>query len=233
MTNETSHLEKNVIAAAAALAEAQIKNIRARARQAEVEADKSRLEDELEVAELELAEADLAFATTRVALLKALKAKKERIPCDDCNAVNARVELWAVAASGDPEAILLAARKYGEKAHAYFVDAREREALETSIADLREKLKSAGEERTAAVRKRGKLRAAIKALATELGELYGATVESIGFFDLEKALADAAHELTGTMDERFAYSYVYTPDLPITLPEEVVSSQSPSQAGAH
>lgn len=233
MANETSHLEKKVIEAAAALAQAQIKNIRARARQAEAEADKSRLEDELEVAELELAEADLAFATTRVALLKALKTKKDRVPCDDINAEKARVELWAVAASGDPEAILIAARKYGEKAHAYFVDSRERQALDATIADLRERLKVAGEERTAAVRKRGKLRAAVETLNKELGELYDATVESIAFFDLEKALTDAAHELTGTMDERFAYSYVYTPDLPITLPEEVVSSQSPSQAGSH
>ncbi|MGD9679615.1 MAG: hypothetical protein AB7W16_00410 [Candidatus Obscuribacterales bacterium] len=233
MTNETSHLEKKVIEAAAALAQAQIANIRARARQSQVESEKTRLEGELEVAELELAEADLAFATIRVDLLRAEKSKKERTPCDDFNAVSARVELWTVAASGDSEAILSAARKYGEKAHAYFVDARERQALDATIGSLKDRLKTAGEERTAAVRKRGKLRAAIEALNKELGELYGATVESTAFFDLEKALADAAHELTGTMDERFAYSYVYTSDLPITLPEGLVSSQSPSQAGSN
>lgn len=174
----------------------------------------------LEEAEFELAFADMQFGAARYHAMSCDRARKgaklNAVPCAEMTAlIAARKHLWTVGIDGNDEAILEAARSYGEKTTAFWLLHEERNKLEADWAAAVEAQRIAGEARKEAVQKRGRARWALQQAEAEQCSFY----KQLKFVPNEFAAQDALHQaaalLTGTQDQGFAFSYLKVQDLDV------------------
>jgi|GEM_PF-1192039 len=220
-TQERSPLEQSLLEAARALGAHHVAEITANQKQAIAQTKKDGFAANLKEAEYVLAEADAVHsnaALTALNLTRRLRKLQEGNQGIYDATTATRIRLWALASSSNEDEIIEAARQYGDAARAYWMYAQESKELSAENETAQEALKVASEARKVAVQKRGKAKAELETAEQEYNAVAHRRPESCFMFDLEKAVTNAAHALTGTEDMQFAYSYVYTPDLPIERP---------------
>ncbi len=219
-TSNFSNTE-TLIVAARALAARQQQDLHFHVAIADAELQCSQTSGEVEQAEMALATAEAALAEARLAKLVAqrrLSTVQLQLQQVAPLVEAARQKLWGVCSSPDETVIVAAALAYGKQTHILWLAQRETahaqtalDQAETSIARTEAEVQSC----KAALRQCRE--AHIAASQAFQGAHENAVAINPGFdlFDLERAVADAAHELTGTLGERCAYSYVETKDLPV------------------
>lgn len=232
MTQERSEKELAVLAAARMLAALQNNQEAGSRQEAAVNANEAAKKAAFEEADFELARADLAYAAARFTSMdcKRRAAAMEVEWMEKYSASeDARRDLWRLAHSGDEELILSTARDYGAKLEIFWEIRSVKGELEEKQRAAEQALKDAGEERKAAVQKRGRAKADLEAAAQERETFYR-TLKYVCIFGGERELADAAHDLTGTGDKHCAYSYMDTKDLGLTFPDELEVVELPGEA---
>jgi hypothetical protein len=225
-TEDKTQLEQNLLVAARALGEHQFKEIRYARQTAALKDCATRAAVSLQEAEFALAEADAVHATAKLRLLqlaRQVQALKDSNLKLYCPTDEARQHLWTISSSTDDQVIIAAAHQYGEAVRAYWTHRQECDRIESEHKSAQETLQIASEARKAAVQKRGKAKAEVDRVAEAERELPRSLFNggrSTALFDLENAVTEAAYALTGTKGMGYAYSYEYSTDLPIVLPED-------------
>lgn len=128
----------------------------------------------------------------------------------------ARLQLWSVE-SEENDAILEAARVYGLATRAFNAHYPKQmaavDAIRIAIKDL-ERVKG---EHAVRVARQEAARQVLRNAHDQFGILSDRAHAHREIFELEKAVVDLAHRLTGTEDMKIQYDCVDTKDLPITL----------------
>ena len=229
MTTNTTPAEENcspeqmnLLHAARQLREFQLAWIRSAQEIAMLTTEKKGAEAALEDAELELAEADLAFASTRVKVLRLIRTNRHHstISLDlHQNHGNPREDLWRICATGSDEEIVAAALKLGEHDARIWENSEPYKKAQEDLRQAHEEMAVVSAARRQAVQKRGKAKAAVQAATEAVQEAYRRQpVDGCGYFELESNVVRAAASMTGTLDKQFAYSYCGMKELGITGP---------------
>ncbi len=218
-------LEADVLEAAARLVNVQVREIKQDAQKAVIEQRVAQAKSELANAELsrDLAEEAVQNLKYQVMVLQR-KVKENRVsyPCckEERDLHQARLHLWSVGMHGDAAAILAAAYDYGAKTERYYLEILERNQLESNLEEV---LKQQALAKEACMVARKNYRCACRALKKAEGKLHSFfrdTYVAINPFAAEQLLANMANVLTNTVHQRYAYSYIETKDLGLTLPAE-------------
>ncbi len=220
-TIPNDELTQALLEAARKLREHQHSFIHAAQAIAVVETKKRQAEAVLSDAELELAEADAIYATTRLKVLQLIREKRRLgvIKTTEFQKPDVRVELWRICATGTDEEIIAMSAKYGEQTRRLRKVVQAHSNADADLRQSHEDLAAASTARKTAVQKRGKAKAELQDVEAELNTARTKQpAESLGMFELEKAVVDAACALTGTSEMQYTYSYAYTPDLGISGP---------------
>lgn len=217
----TTSNTQNLIIAARALASLQRSDFAHHLAVTNAEMDRTKASQEIVDAEFGVATAEAALAAAKLARLVSQRrlstsqlAMQQLAPPLGA----ARCQLWSVCSSPDEQLIVAAAKTYGDRAHNFWLAHQEIDRARTALEDADARLARATDDleiyNTA-------LRLAKEAQAAA-SEAYQNAHQGIvyphqpdGLFKLEDAVTQAAHELTGTVGESFAYSYAYTADLPV------------------
>lgn len=217
----TTSNTQNLIIAARALAARQRSDFAHHLAVTSAEADRSTASQEIVDAEFGIANAEAALAAAKLARLVSqrrlstceLAMQQLASPLEE-----ARRQLWSVCSSPDDQLIVAAAKTYGGCAHNFWLSHQEIKRARTSLEDADFAITRATDDlevyKTALRLAKEAQAAASEAFQNaHQGIVY--PHEPDGLFKLEAAVTDAAYELAGIVGEGFAYSYVYTADLPV------------------
>lgn len=220
MTTENSGKIQTLIIAARALAAHQRDEFNSHC--AIVAAEQLQLTTSEQVAEAELAftSAEAALASARLNKLVAqrrLSTVQLQLQQVAGSLAQARQHLWSVCSSDDEEFIVAAAVTYGDRTHSFWLIHQELAAARAALDQAEEGIASGVQHVDSCAAALNKARSANSAAGEALFSAQQSACHpaSLGLFGLERAVADAAHALTGTTEEQFAYSYVNTQDLPV------------------
>ncbi len=227
-------LKQNLLTAAANLREHQLAWIRSAQHIAGLEMKKKQADATVEDSELELAEADAAFATTRLKVLRLIREKRKYSAVSSDlhqNHGDPRDDIWRICATGSADDILAAAAALGELDEKKWNNGQLLTTAELALTAAHEEMTVVSATRRTAVQKRGKAKAEAQAAGEDLQQARNEQpVEGFGYYELLNAVVRAAAAITGTGEKQYAYSYVFTKDLGITgpgleLPSEKMSPE--------
>ncbi len=219
-TSNFSNTE-TLIVAARALAARQQQDLHFHLAIADAELQCGQTSDEVAQAELALATAEAALAEARLAKLVAQRRlstvqlhSQQIAPFLEA----ARQRLWSVCSSPDGQVIVSAAIAYGDQTHRFWLAHSEAAQAQSALDQSETRI----EQCEAEVRSRAAALQQFRAAHVEANQSFQTVHESAfvsmtgaNLYELERAVVDAAHELTGTLDERCTFSYVETKDLPV------------------
>lgn len=210
---------RKLIAAARALASHQRDEFAQHQALAALEQKRASAQRSIDDAEFNLATAQSALASARVkklSLQRRLSSAQLAVQQLYEPLELSRRQLWSVCSDPDEQLIVASAKTYGECSRNYFLARAECEKSRSDLDETEAQIASASkdcEEHKAAV-----ARAKVAFLAIDDGfgkSRKGSRPVAPSLFDLERAVSDAAHELTGTDAEKLAYSFIETIDLPV------------------
>lgn len=172
-------------------------------------------------AEFGLATAQAALSAARLdKLVKARRLSAAQLQHQQIagNVETARRQLWSVCSSPDDQLIIAAAKTYGDVAHSFWLASREARRIRVELDEIEARITRAADD--CEVYQVALTQAAARHAEAQAAEVnaHAGTVFShqpSGLHELERAVTDAAHALTGTLGEQFAYSYVPTAELPV------------------
>jgi hypothetical protein len=220
MTTQNTQAIEKLLTVAGALAERQLGDFNHHLFIASANRQSEAATQEIAAAEHGIATAEAALAAARLARLVAVRRlSTTQVQLQQLSAMldGARRQLWSVCSSPDSHLIVAAATSYGERAHSLWLVHEDMKRLRTALESADSEMARASEDldvHKTALSLALQHQAAAAQAASAVGPLIPVGMPG-GLFALEQAVTDAAHELTGTVGEEIAYSYVCTSDLPV------------------
>lgn len=217
----TSTNTQNLIIAARALASRQRADFDYHTAIRASEEQRVQASQEIADAEFNIAQSEAALSAAKLAKLtsqRRLSTAQLQVQAIATPLEQARRQLWSVCSSPDEQLIVAAAKTYGDCARNFWLASEESKRLRAEFDDAEARITRAADDLE--VHKTA-LRLAQAAHAAA-GEMFQSANQNLlfdyqpnGLFELEHAVVNAAHELTGTTGQGFAFSYVDTKDLPV------------------
>lgn len=221
-TPNQKDLEQNVIQAARTLAAEYLHEANTARQLAFVPVNMRRAQEALADSKLALAEADMNIAAAHFRYLTAEQKKRKDYLGDSSpvalQLVAARKHLWSIAMGGDDQAVLQAAREYGEKVNAYWLQCQQNGRLTAACAEAMEACRIAAAERRNVLEKHEQAIAGEVKARADSNAIYAQKNAISQSYEIQRELDAAVLAMTGMQGKGSSFRSLTLAELDFTLP---------------
>ncbi len=221
-TTNKQDLEKNVLQAARTLAAEFLHEANTARQLAFVSVNLRQAQEALADSKLALAEADMNLAAAQVRYLTAEQKKRKDYLGDSSpvalQLVAARKHLWSIAMGGDDQDILQAAREYGEKVNAHWLQCQQNDRLTAACTEAMMAWSLACEERRNLLEKHEQAIAREAKAQADITAIYAQKNAISHSYEIQRELVAAVLAMTGMQGKGSAFLSLKLADLDFTLP---------------
>lgn len=221
-TTNKEDLEQNVLQAARTLAAEYLHEANTARQLAFVPVNLRRAQEALADSKLALAEADMNIAAAHFRYLAAEQKKRKDYLGDSSpvalQLVAARKQLWSIAMGGDDQDILQAAREYGEKVNAYWLQCQHNARLTAACTEAMMACSLACEERRNLLEKHEQAIASEVKAQADSTALYAQRNAISQSYEIQRDLDAAVLAMTGMQNKGTSFRSLTLAELDFTLP---------------